>query len=309
MLGIPEQVAGTASGLLGQVSGVPRTPEEQFGLIFIVFTSLGTLVGIVVIGYTLLNAYKYRDGTGKGDKADVTRPTLGEIPSGSGGGKKLFVSFSLSAIIVLGLIIWTYSALLYVENKPDEREPDLTVEVVGQQFSWEFIYPNGHTEVNELVVPEDSMIGTEVRTADVFHNFGVPEFRVKADAMPGHTTETWFVTEEPETVSAHCYELCGAGHSRMDAVVNVTDQETFEEWYAQTDGDGNEDAGGNETAAADDQPATDDDEMGDTDDNETAETDGETGTDNESVAGNETAAADNVTAAGGNESAAMEGIA
>jgi len=255
MLGILSSLL-TAGGWfpVGQAGGVSQTPEALFQQIFVVFTILGSLVGIVVIGYTLRNAYKYRDGTGRGAAADddkkVTRPEPGQIPTGSGGGKKLFLSFGISAVIVLSLIVWTYSALLYVENTPEQQEPDLTVEVVGEQFSWRFVYPNGHTTFNEMVVPEDAMVKIETTTADVFHNFGIPEFRVKTDAMPGHTTESWFVPDERGNFTAHCYELCGAGHSGMDAQVRVVSQEEFDQWYANTqESSGNESASGNQTAS------------------------------------------------------------
>lgn len=234
-----------AGGLLplGQAGGISQTPQELFQQIFLVFTGLGTLVGIVVTSYMLWKAYKYRYGTGRGAAADddkkVVRPQLGEIPGGSGGGRKLFLSFGISAVIVLSLIVWTYSALLYVETTPEEQEPDLTVEVVGEQFAWQFHYPNGYTSYNELVLPEGAMVELEVSTADVFHNFGIPAFRAKADAMPGHTTDTWFVADEQGTYQAHCYELCGSGHSGMDAEVRVVSQEEYEQWLAENSDDGN----------------------------------------------------------------------
>lgn len=214
---------------IGSTAGLPRSPADQFGEIFLVFVILGTLVGIVVVGYTLLNAYKYREGTGNGDDAAVDRPELGEKPGGSGGGKKLFVSFGISAVIVLSLIVWTYSALLYVEDVPEDQ--DITIEVVGEQFSWEFIYPNGESSFGTLRLPANSTVKVEVTSRDVFHNFGIPAFAVKADAIPGQTTERWFVTRGPGTAAAHCYELCGAGHSGMDAEVIVMEPEAFQAWY------------------------------------------------------------------------------
>ncbi len=95
-----------------------QTRVDVFEMIFLVFLGLGTLVGAVVIAYTLYNAYKYRDEGETSDGDDV--PTLGELPTGGKGGKKLFVSFGLSAIIVISLIIWTYGWLLYVEDGPQE---------------------------------------------------------------------------------------------------------------------------------------------------------------------------------------------
>lgn len=249
-----ESAAGTLLGLrsfvLSGVPGLPRTPAELFNNIYVVFVLLGTLVGVVVVAYMLKNAWVYRDGTGNGEKADVKRPELGELPSGSGGGRKLFLSFGISAVIVLSLIVWTYSALLYVEDTP--QEPDLEVDVVGEQFAWTFQYENGAETINEFRVPNGSLVKINVQSADVFHNFGIPKFKVKADAMPGHTTSSWFVPDELGTTMAHCYELCGAGHSGMDAEVIVMEQGEFDDWYesAGTDEGGNTTDGGSDDGEA-----------------------------------------------------------
>lgn len=214
---------------VGSTAGLPRSPASQFWEIFLVFVVLGTLVGIIVVAYMLKNAYVYRDGTGNGEKAEVNRPELGEKPSGSGGGKKLFLSFGISAVIVLSLIVWTYSALLYVEDPPANE--DISIDVEGQQFAWNITYENGKQVFNTMRLPANSTVRIQVTSADVFHNFGIPAMKVKADAIPGHTTDKWFVTEDPGTFAAHCYELCGSGHSGMDAEVIVMPPNEFQDWY------------------------------------------------------------------------------
>ncbi|WP_277553101.1 cytochrome c oxidase subunit II [Halobaculum limi] len=214
---------------------VPRgTRVQVFDSIFEVFLVLGTLVGVVVVGYMTLKAYQYRRGADH-DHADVDRPQVGELPRGSEGGNKLFVSLGMSAVIVVSLIAWTYLTLLYVED-PGRSAADpeaIEVDVIGGQFSWEFVYPNGHTSTT-LRAPANTDVHLVVTSRDVFHNFGIPGLRVKSDAIPGQTTETWFVAEEPGTYQAHCYELCGSGHSYMDAEVIIMEQAAFEEWYAGT---------------------------------------------------------------------------
>ena len=233
-------MTGKQDLLLGLLAaqGDIRTPAEVFQEIFTVFLVLGTVVGIVVIGYTIYNAYKYRDGSDNGKEKDEERPQLGEIPSGGGGGKKLFVSFGISAIIVISLIIWTYGTLLYIETGPAEAQGDaLEIQVEGYQFGWEFQYPNGHTVQNELRVPADQPVDLKITSRDVFHNFGIPAMRIKADAIPGETTETWFVAEETGTYHAQCYELCGAGHSFMEADLIVMEPSEYEEWYSSTSGE------------------------------------------------------------------------
>jgi len=214
---------------------VPRgTRVEVFSEIFDVFVVLGTLVGIVVLGYMLLNAYKYREGSDREEvkEADEDRPTLGELPEGGGGGRKLFLSFGLSTIVVVSLIVWTYGTLLYVEGGAAEQTAEpLDVEVVGFQFGWKFTYPNGQQVNGVLRVPADRPVRLTVTSEDVFHNFGIPSLRVKTDAIPGQTTESWFIAEEPGNHTAQCFELCGAGHSDMNADVIVMEPSEYQDWY------------------------------------------------------------------------------
>jgi cytochrome c oxidase subunit 2 len=228
-----------ANVLWGVVVPAQLVPEgsraDVFDQIYTVFLALGTIVGVVVIAYMLWKAWKYRAAADHGDDAD--RPELGELPSGGGGGRKLFLSFSLSAIVVVSLISWTYFTLLYVEDpSPPEVEGDepMTIRVIGHQFYWEFVYPNGYSTNDELVVPEDRRVRIVVTASDVFHNFGIPELRAKTDAIPGQETETWFLADDTGTYQANCYELCGSGHSHMSATVQVVSQSEFETWYANT---------------------------------------------------------------------------
>ena len=226
------------------------SPSAIFDQIFLVFVVLGSVVGVVVIGYTLWNAYKYRWSTD--EEFDVDRPKLGELPHGGTGGRKLLLSFGISAIIVLSLIFWTYGALLDVESGPPSDEDPIEVQVTGIQFAWQFEYENGHRTVNELRVPTDRPVVLNVTSGDTFHNFGIPGMSLKADAIPGQITETWFIAEETGTYEAQCYELCGSGHSNMKADVIVMDQGNFQNWYASTQPEGEpaETTATNETATA-----------------------------------------------------------
>jgi len=229
--------------VLAGTSGIDA-PAAVFNSIFRVFLGLGTLVGVVVIGYTLYNAYKYRYREDEDPVPEDKRPEMGELPKSGGKGKKLFLSFGLSAIIVVSLVLWTYAALLAVESQPAQAAEDgtemLDIEVEGYQFGWTFRYPNGHVEDSNrdgaLRVPADRMVTLNVTSRDVFHNFGIPDMRVKSDAIPGQTTNAWFVAEEPGEYQANCYEICGSGHSNMKADVIVMSQEEYDEWYASTNG-------------------------------------------------------------------------
>ena len=251
------EAVGTGSLLLSltqsQEGVVPKgTRVEVFQQIFTVFLVLGTAVGVVVIGYMLYNAYKYRDRDGRDDG---DHPKLGELPTGGGGGRKLFFSFGLSTIIVVSLIAWTYGTLLYVEENPLANDEDaIQVDVVGYRFGWEFVYPNNHTTTGELRVPRGTTVKLTVTSDDVFHTFGVPELRVKTDAIPGMETDTWFRAKRTGTYEARCFELCGAGHSFMTADVVVMEPEAYESWYANTSNNSTTTASANGSALAGPKP-------------------------------------------------------
>jgi cytochrome c oxidase subunit II len=82
----------------------------------------------------------------------------------------------------------------------------------------------------------------KLRSKDVIHSFGVPEFRVKQDTIPGLTIPIWFVptvtTEEMRGRTGNpnfqyeiaCAQLCGLGHYRMRGFVTVLGTEEFEAW-------------------------------------------------------------------------------
>ncbi|WP_435160480.1 cytochrome c oxidase subunit II [Halorubrum sp. SY-15] len=224
-----------------------QAQAEVFEEIFFVFLSLGTLVGIVVVSYTLWNVYKYRDDGSDPDE-EFDAPVVGELPTGQGGpkAKKLFLSFGLSAVVVISLVVYAYGLLLYVEDGPDTgAEGDIEITVEGYQFGWEYIYPNGHSEMSELVVPADQRIDLTVTSRDVWHNFGSSELRIKSDAIPGEESETWFSVSSEEveaqggeaTYMVECFELCGSGHSAMKGQITVLPQDEWEEWYANTGSD------------------------------------------------------------------------
>lgn len=225
-----------------------RGQAATFDRIFLVFLILGTLVGVVVVGYMLYNAYKYREGGATTD-AEFEPPTVGELPTGGKGGKKLFVSFGISAIIVISLVAWTYTALLWVEEGAQEEvDPEWDIEINAIQFGWTAEYPNGETafttEWNDdsyIAIPEDTMVGLDVTSDNVWHTFGITELRIKVDAIPGQVAESWLLVEEQGSYDIECFELCGAGHSGMHGTLEVIDRDEFEERFVDDPEDEEED--------------------------------------------------------------------
>jgi cytochrome c oxidase subunit 2 len=176
----------------------------------------------------------------------------------------------VEAILLVGFAIPLWAAR--VGSRPPDNEA-LLVQVTGEQFAWNIHYagPDGKfgrtditlidvqsnplgldrndpaskddvTTTNQLYLPVNKPIIVTLRSKDVIHSFGVPEFRVKQDAIPGLTIPIWFIpnvtTAEMRTRTGNaefqyeiaCAQLCGLGHARMRGFVTVQTAEEFKTW-------------------------------------------------------------------------------
>jgi cytochrome c oxidase subunit II len=72
----------------------------------------------------------------------------------------------------------------------------------------------------------------DVHSKDVIHDFWVPDFRMKIDAVPGITT-SYRVTPKQSAIGDHtivCAELCGLGHAYMRQTAHVLSGPAFAAW-------------------------------------------------------------------------------
>ena len=112
-------------------------------------------------------------------------------------------------------------------------------EVTASQFDWRFRYPGADGVLGtvddlenpfEFVVPVDTDVVFNLKARDVIHAFFVPQFRLKQDALPGHTIPVWFNATEEGSYDLVCAELCGWGHYKMAGRVRVVSQTEYDQW-------------------------------------------------------------------------------
>ncbi len=195
----------------------------------------------------------------------------------------------MTLLVVRGLDAWD---AIMADVKPDEDY--LEIEAIGQQFNWIIRYPGPDGKLGardyrlttatnqvgqdfrdrknwddiivgqELYLPVNKKIRVRIIAKDVLHNFYLPQFRVKMDAVPG--MPTYFVFKPIKTTAEYrnelrkypdfhkpydptdpqgpkrwekfeyelaCAELCGKGHYSMKRIIRVVSQEEFDAWYKQ----------------------------------------------------------------------------
>tara|TARA_Y100000590_G_C15527964_1_gene942043 strand:- start:432 stop:938 length:507 start_codon:yes stop_codon:yes gene_type:complete len=132
------------------------------------------------------------------------------------------------------------------------NDPEMTLKVIGHQWYWSYEYPDHgefvfdsilieeadlkagqerllHTD-NEVVLPIDTNIRILVTADDVLHNWALPSFGIKMDAVPGQLNETWVRITKPGLFYGMCSELCGVRHAFMPITVRAVSKEKFAKW-------------------------------------------------------------------------------
>ncbi|HHN66461.1 MAG TPA: cytochrome c oxidase subunit II [Thermopetrobacter sp.] len=109
--------------------------------------------------------------------------------------------------------------------------PPGAVEVKVNAYQWyfEFDYGNDLTS-DELVVPVGKPVVLRMTSGDVIHSFGLTEYRLKEDIMPGRVTYIWFHPKKPLETKVVCVEYCGNSHSEMMATVRAVPEEEYKKF-------------------------------------------------------------------------------
>ncbi|MBF0687023.1 MAG: cytochrome c oxidase subunit II [Cellulomonas sp.] len=157
----------------------------------------------------------------------------------------LEIMYILLPVVMVGVLFYhTNEDTLALQDT--SAEPDVNIQVVGKQWSWDFNYldedvyetgqhaedigtdPAALGEQVTLYLPVDQRVEFTLDARDVIHSFWIPEFLYKQDMIPGHTN-TFQVTPTREGVyRGKCAELCGEEHSSMLFNVEVVSQEEYD---------------------------------------------------------------------------------
>ena len=165
----------------------------------------------------------------------------------------IVTSLGVAGMLAPGLFVWNQ----YV-TVPEGADH---VEVLGQQWSWNYRYPgkdgvlgksepqfvsdenpfgivpgdpNGLDDVlvefEDMHLPLDRPVKMLLRSIDVLHDFYVPQFRAKMDLVPGMITYFWVTPTRTGTFEVLCAELCGFAHHQMRSYVVVEEESDFQVW-------------------------------------------------------------------------------
>jgi cytochrome c oxidase subunit 2 len=206
------------------------------------------VIALFVLALMIIVVFKFNE------KANPT-------PSKTAHHTMLEVAWTVVPVLILvAIAIPSFKLLMLQYTYP---KPDLTIKATGYQWYWSHQYPDqgGFTfdsvmltdedrqaaiksgvpanQVprllavdNEVIIPVNKNVHVIVTANDVIHNWTVPSFGSKVDAVPGRVTATWFRAEKEGVYFGQCSELCGKDHAFMPIAVRVVKEQVFNDWAA-----------------------------------------------------------------------------
>jgi cytochrome c oxidase subunit 2 len=157
-------------------------------------------------------------------------------------------------LILVGIAIPSFRLLKFQLEIP---KADVVIKAIGNQWFWSYEYPQeqgggfkfdsymlsredaqkaGQPALlavdNEVVLPAGKTVVIQVVGNDVIHNFAIPSFGVRIDAIPGRLNQTWFRTDREGIYYGQCSRLCGSNHAFMPIAIKIVSPEAYTAWLA-----------------------------------------------------------------------------
>lgn len=175
------------------------------------------LIFVIVSGMVVFALMRFRWREGEPD------------PEQFAGSRKVELIWTAIPCVIVVALFFLTARTMGLADPPPPPSPDLIV--IGHQWWWEIRYTkSGLVTANEIHIPVGKPISVRLDSADVLHEFWVPELARKISAVPGHPNHLWIEADRPGTYVGVCSEFCGTEHAWMRFLVVAERQAEFDAW-------------------------------------------------------------------------------
>lgn len=241
---------------ISEYMGMPAAGSAHAPMVDYMMALVHWLMFILLLGWGVYFIYVlFRFRAGKNPKASYE----GAVGKYSKVQEAVVILAESALLVGFAFPVWGQ-----LKNDFPAENTAFEVHIIAEQFAWNIHYPGedgkfgsrdihlidlatnpiGLDEsdpagdddlvmVNELHLPVDRDVVIQLSTKDVIHSFGVPEFRVKQDAIPGLVIPIWFTPTLEGEFEIACAQLCGLAHYRMRGYVTVEEQGVVDSWIRQ----------------------------------------------------------------------------
>jgi cytochrome c oxidase subunit II len=182
--------------------------------VFYIAVAVAIIVGIAVVAAIV----KFREKPGE------TR-----IPKQIHGNLAAEITWTAAPALLLAVVgVFSTQTLWDLQDKPEDC---IQVNVVGQQWWWEYEYPAQRiVTANDLVLPAGRAACLSITSRDVIHSFWIPALNGKKDAVPGRIHRLTMQADEPGRYWGQCTEFCGLSHANMRMLVRALPEAEWNSW-------------------------------------------------------------------------------
>jgi cytochrome c oxidase subunit 2 len=196
----------------------PQSPQARaiFNLGVVTAIVLAVIFAVVVamIVYALI---RFRSRGGEGD------------PEQKAGNVPIEIVWTVIPLAIVTVFFVLAARTMGISDPAPPPNPDLII--IGHQWWWEARYTkSGVIAANEIHIPVGKPIALRLDSADVLHEFWVPELARKITNVPGHPNHIWLQADKVGTYQGVCSEFCGTQHAWMHFLIIAEPQEDFETW-------------------------------------------------------------------------------
>jgi cytochrome c oxidase subunit II len=196
----------------------PESPQARaifdFGIVTAVILAVIFAVVVAIVVYALMR-FRWREG----------EPDPDQIA----GNKTAEIVWTAVPFAIVVALFFLAARTMGISDPPPPPHPDLVV--IGHQWWWEARYPqSGVITANEIHIPVGKPMAIKLDSADVLHEFWVPELARKMTTVPGHPNHIWLEADKPGTYLGFCSEFCGTEHAWMHFLVVAEPMESFQAW-------------------------------------------------------------------------------
>jgi cytochrome c oxidase subunit 2 len=192
--------------------------STEVDLLYLFITAVSAIFVVLVAALVVIFAVKYR------------RRHPDEVGDDIHGSLALELTWTIIPfLIAMIMFVWGADLFFRLARPPADS---MEIYAVGKQWMWKVQHPEGVREINELHVPINRDVRLTLGSEDVIHDFFIPAFRVKMDAVPGKLTTLWFRATVPGSYHLFCAEYCGTKHSGMIGEVIAMSPQDYETWLS-----------------------------------------------------------------------------
>src|SRR6188474_1558630 len=166
----------------------------EMDLLYLFITAISAFFVVLVAALVVVFAVKFRRRRPNDVGADIHGSLVLEL-------SWTFIPFVLAMI----MFVWGADLFFRLSRPPVDA---MEIYAVGKQWMWKVQHPEGVREINELHVPINRNVRLTIGSEDVLHDYYIPAFRVKMDAVPGKLTTMWFNATKAGTYHIFCAEYC-----------------------------------------------------------------------------------------------------